>query len=245
MKEQNIEIKYIPLSNTQDEIRKIFIKTLKGNMLIYNRYKDINITPLYIPCNVYSYDANGFMDLKCTKEQVWKSQNYKYTKSDIYSVNREAKGKVYNVIISCSKEFDSNELIESYDYKKLKVINDNKALEYKIAKGNKTKSSINTESIEKAKNIFKEEIKDRVLGYDLIEEDKSSILLNNENINHVLLPVWLVEISQNNNIEKIYINGQNNKIIYKFKPNKYRLFILWIVLFILTLLVLFLFNFLR
>ena len=242
MKQQINDIKYIPFSSSKKKIYKLYINLIKKYKLIDSRYKKINITPVYIPCNCYSYEATGCVEFKCSKDSTWKSQNYKYIKSDIYKVSREASGKIDNVIISCCKELDNEKLINSFNYKKLKLINKEKPLDYNIYKGNITKSNIKNSSIEKAKSIFKNEIKDRILGYDLIEEDKSSIILNNEVINHILLPIWIVEL--NDSSEKIYINGQNNKIIYRFKPSWYRLFITWIIIFAFTLIALFLFRYL-
>ena len=243
MNHQLEEIKYIPFLSSKKKVYRMYINIIKKNILIDNKYKNITITPVYIPCNCYSYDINGFINLKCSKDSIWKSQNYKYIKSDIYKVNREANGKIENVVVCCSKEIDNQKLINSYNYKKLIELDKDKILNYKICKGDKTKASIKNLSIEKTKEIFKNDIKDRLLGYDLIEEEKSSVLLNNECINHILLPVWIIEVK--NSSEKIYINGQNNKIIYKFKLSWYRIFIIWIIMFVLTLITLFLFKYLR
>ena len=245
MEQQNNEIKYIPFLNNQEEIKKMLFKIMKKNRLIFNRYKKIDITPMYFPNNFYSYDVCGFIDLNCKKISNWKSQNYLYTKSDIYKVNREVSGKVDNIMVCCSKELDIDSLINSYDYKKLKNINIKKPLEYSILKGDKTKAKIKKEGIDKAKEILKKQVINSILGYDKIEEDKSSILLNNESVIHILLPVWIVELDDGESKQKFYINGQNNKIIYEFKPSGYRLFILWIIIFILTLITMFILKFLR
>lgn len=245
MEQQNSEIKYIKFSSTQDEVKKTLLKTMKNNHLIYNKYKNINITPIYLPCNLYTYDVCGFIDLKCIKRSSWKSQNYKYVKSDEYKANREVTGKVFDVVVCCHKELDINDLLLSYDYKKLKKFDSSKPLKYNVLKGDKTKLKIKKEGIEKAKEKLKNEIIDGIIGYDYIEEDKSSLLFNNEVLNHVLLPVWIVELSGEDSIQKFYINGQNNSIFYKFKASGYRLFILWIVLFIITLVIMLLINILR
>lgn len=241
----------IPFETTKEDAVKALKKLCKDKCFmpkIFNiNKKSQKIKGIYIPVMICDYDATGILETECDDISTWKSNGYKYTKTDKYKAVRGGNVSFEKILVNNTNILDDNilKIIEPYNFKKLKEFNNEIYKEYLIEKNNKSKDELLKEVDKKTKNYFKEEMKKDIKGFNKIKEIDSSINLYNLKTSFVLLPVWLLNIKYKKKIYTFAMNGQTGKINDNTPIDKKRIIFLWINAFIIIFALLLLLNLLR
>ena len=206
--------------------------------------KSQEIKGIYIPVMLCDYDTTGVLEAECDDISTWKSNGYKYTKTDKYKAIRGGNVSFEKILVNTSSNFQSEilDIIGPYNFKDLKEFNKDICNEYLIEKNNKTKEVLIKEANEKTKNYFKEEMKKDIKGFNKIKEIDSSINLYNLKDSFVLLPVWLLNIRYKKKNYTFAMNGQTGKINDNTPIDKFRIIFLWLSTFIIIFALLLLVN---
>lgn len=245
------DISLIPFEITKDKVFYIIKEFYNNKKLTYknfSKYKYVSkIKKIYLPCYIYDVDCTGEVEFSCQKVNTWKNEENEYKKTDEYKVIRSANMSLENVSIIGCENIENNvlELIEPFDYKKLEKFNSSYFEECILLKNKLDEKDLIKKSNEKSKIIFIDELKKNIIGYNNIEKKEDSINLNNFKYKIVLLPIWLLNIKQKNNIYTFAINGQTGKIMSTIKQNKKRIISVWLITFIIIFAILFLLNLFR
>lgn len=241
----------IPFKITKDEAMKSLKKLKKDSGLIpkkFNIKKHINdIRGIYAPFTIYNCDSSGEVNFECDKLTTWKSNGYKYTKTDKFSVTRGGSISFENVLVNGGKEFENDimDFIEPYDYKEIIKFDYSYLSGYITEKYSLTKTKLKEDASSKVKKIFIDEMKKNIKGYDKVTETDNSINIYNFKSSYVLLPVWFLNIKYKNEIYTFAINGQTGKASGKIPVDIRKIIILLISIFIIVFALLVLLNFLK
>lgn len=235
----------IPFRHTKEDAIAAFKKLNKGRILIPKAFTDkkniSEMSGIYIPFWLYDYNSNGIIEADCKKISSWRSGNYRYTKTDVYLVTRGGSMTFERVPVDGSKRFPNDIMnsIEPFDYNDLKEFNYSYLSGFLSEKYDVTKDEAIKEGIERAKNSFIEQMKKDITGYSVVTPAKSSINLQNTKSAYVLLPVWMLNIKYKDKIYTFAMNGQTGELIGNIPIDKKKAILLWIGIFILSIIVLF------
>ena len=247
--EESLNSKYlIPFKVTKDEAIK---KLKKENSLIpkkFNIKKYIkDVKGLYVPFRIYNCDSSGEVNFECDKLTTFKSNGYKYIKTDKFAITRGGNMSFENVLVNGSKNFENYIMhsIEPYDYKEVMPFDYSNLSGYITEKYSLPKTKLKKDATALIKNLFIDEMKKDIKGYNNITEIDNSINVYNFKSSYILLPVWFLNIKYKNEIYTFAINGQTGKVSGKVPIDIKKNIILLISLFIITFVILVLLNFLR
>ena len=238
----------IPFKTTKEDAINTFKKFTKGKWLMpkaFNIKKNIkDISGIYVPFWIYSYDSTGVIEAKCEKVSTWTSGDYRYTKTDEYRVIRGGNVAFKNIPVDGSKKFQNDIMnsIEPYDYKDLKEFNYSYLSGFLSEKYDMSKEESKNEANQRAKNSFISQMKSDIKFYDSKRVVDSSINLYNEKSFYVLLPVWFLNIKYKDKIYPFAMNGQTGKFVGDIPIDVKKAIFIWVGLFISIFIILLLIN---
>ena len=237
--------KIIPFKKTRIEAIEAFRSLYKGRPLMPKFFNDVKniekITGVYIPFWLFTISTNGKMDVSAKRITTWTIGDMQYTKTDSFSVKRDADMKFFRIPVDGSTRFDDDIMntIEPFNYNDLVDYNhaylsgflaekydveDEKAVEDAKSRADKT-----------TKNVL-----NNSLGYYTIKTVLSQSYTDNiDKTEYVLLPVWMVNVKYNEKFYTFAMNAQTGEFVGNIPADKKKAFLLGIAIFVgVTLLVL-------
>ena len=180
------------------------------------------------------------MNVKITK---FKSRKNKYIKTDSHLITIGGSMN-FNDVEVCTSKINTHDIFNSFDFSESKKFDISYLNNYIVEdKDLKIKDIINLGEL-KVKEFFIEKLKKEIKNYDSCNIQDSSINLNNTKKNCVLVHLCVSRINYKGKIYNILGNGQTGKIFEKIPISRKKLFLTWLLLFVISFSLLFiLFNY--
>ncbi len=232
--------KIIPFTKTKEEAIEAFKKVGKGRFLMPKEFSDSKnikeITGVYVPFWLYTCKMNGNVDGKGTRVTSWSTSDYLYTKTDTYSVSRNGNYSFEKIPVDGSVRFNDAVMnsIEPFNYEELTNFSYSYLSGFLAEKYDVEKDEAKKITIDRAKStcLSDLETKIRTSGYNTFVPTKKDTKIDEEVIDYVLLPVWMLNIKYNEKIYTFAMNGQTGKMIGDIPYSKKKMVLFWILLFI-------------
>lgn len=233
--------KIIPFTKTKEDAIEAFKQVGKHKFLMPKEFTDPKniqeLTGIYIPFWLYSCKMNGHVDGKATIVTTWSDYNYIYTKTDTYKVARSGDYSYKNIPVDGSVRFNDAIMnsIEPFDYSEMidfsySYLSGFLAEKYDVSKDEAKKITIN-----RAYQSTIDDLVDKAhrgtFYYTTFVPDNKDYNIIEEDIQYVLLPVWMVNIKYNEKMYTFAMNGQTGKMIGDIPYSKKKAFIFWLILF--------------
>ncbi len=207
----------IPFQKTREEAVAALQKHCRGPFIpkIFKEYAERGeMTGLYVPYWLFSADADSALSGNAEKISHWSDDDYRYTKTDYYRVERNAIIPFNYVPADASERLDDKlmEGMEPFDYSQLKdfsmeYLSGHFAENFDVDAARSSKRF--EERIDKA---ISEVLMESISGYN----SRSGISITREFLNratlYVMLPVWIIMVKYNDRIHAFAMNGQTGKI---------------------------------
>ena len=220
--------KIIPFKKSKEEALEAFKNLSKGKPLMpkfFNKQENIEkLSGVYIPFWLYSVSSTGNIDVSATKVFTWTSGDISYTKTDTYDVKREGKMNYDRIPVDGSTHFadDLMNTIEPFDYKEMVDYN-HAYLSGFLAEKYDVESDKGEEFARKrAEETTKSTLLNSINGYasKVIKSSNFEEVINN--VEYVLLPVWMVNVKYNDNYYTFAMNAQTGEFIGDIPISKKR-----------------------
>lgn len=230
--------KILPFKTTKEEAIKAFKDFKKGKLFApddFNKEENIQkLTGVYIPFWLYNCSTNSDIDYNAERFSSWRSGNYRYTKTDYYSVKRGGKINFSKVPVDGATKFDDDTMdsIEPFDYSDLTDFNLSYLSGFLSEKYDVSVDSASLRAKERIQNSIIEELRSTVLGYNSVSVSHSNIDVNVDTTEYVLLPVWMLNIKYNENLYLFAMNGQTGKMIGNIPIDNKKFVTKWIRIFL-------------
>lgn len=244
----NIKYNYIiPFKKSKTDFISLVKKHISKKVFISNKFnisKNINnIFGFYVPVWFFDFETNGEVNFECEKITKFKSKKNKYVKTDSHLVTIGGSMIFNNIEIHNSKTC-TPEIFNSFNFNELKEFDNSYLNDYILEEQSlKTKDIINLGEL-RVKEMVVEKLKNEIKDYDFCNIQDSSINLNNTKKHCVLVPLWLFTINYKGRIYNIICNGDNGKIFENIPISIKKLFLIWLLLFVILFSLLFiLFNY--
>lgn len=214
--------KVLPFAIEKEEAVKQFLAWTKKKWFIprdfFNKQQIEKMTGVYFPYWSVDSDVTGEMDAEGVTLRVWRTGDTEYTETKQFAVRR--KGKM------SFKELIKNALSKNVQQKMVEGVQPfamEKAVSFKsqyLAGFQAEKRDIEFDTL---KNEVEKEIKDysqtllenSATGYTHLSKAQTSINIDDQQSNYVLLPIWLVTYNNHSGDDKVYyyaMNGQSGKV---------------------------------
>lgn len=248
LNKNNIKYNYIiPFKKSKSDFISLVKKYLSKKVFISNKFnlsKNIdNILGIYVPVWFFDFETNGEVNFECKKITKFKSRKNKYIKTDSHLITIGGSMN-FNDVEVCTSKINTHDIFNFFDFSESKKFDISYLNNYIVEdKDLKIKDIINLGEL-KVKEFFIEKLKKEIKNYDFCNIQDSSINLNNTKKNCVLVPLWVSRINYKGKIYNILGNGQTGKIFEKIPISRKKLFLTWLLLFVISFSLLFiLFNY--
>lgn len=237
--------KVIPFKIDKDKAIENFIEWSKKKWFLpkeFSSHKQLEkITGIYIPFWLVDSNVTGQMSARGKKIKTWVSGDYKYTKTDVYNIYREASLTFNNVPGNASSKMDNNvmESIEPYDSKGFKEFSTAYLPGFFSEKYDKTKEEVLSLIENKIKIGTNDILRNSINGYSIVDVVGTHENFNKTSCNYALMPIWMMTYSLGGKNYIFAMNGQTGKVFGALPVSKGKMFILFLVIFIIVFLLVF------
>jgi len=251
LNKNNINYNYIiPFSKSKKDFILSVKKHISKKIFISNKFniskKINNVFGIYVPIWFFDFETNGEVNFECKKISKFTSKKTKYIKTDSHLVTIGGNMNFNNVEVYTSKirTTKHNEIFNSFNFDELKEFNISYLSDYILEEQNKKfKDTINLGELT-IKEMFIKKLQKEIKDYDSCNIQDSSINLNNTKKQCVLVPLWVFTVNYKGKVYNIIGNGQSGKIFEDVPISTKKMFIVWLLLFIVSFSLLFiLFNY--
>ena len=118
--------------------------------------------------------------------------------------------------------------IEPFDYKDLKEFSPSYLSGFLAEKYDVDEANAFSRAELRIKNTIRNELKASASGYSSFTIRKEEIHIDQNKINYVLLPVWMLNIKYNDKMHMFAMNGQTGKMVGDIPISKTKMF-LWTI----------------
>ena len=235
----------IPFKKVKEDAINSFKSLKKGRPLmpkLFNKEENIKkLTGVYIPFWTYDLSAKGDISFTATDVKTWSDYNYRYTKTDTYLCKRNCDMEYNRLLVDGSSRFDDDlmDSIEPFDFKDLVPYNHAYlsgflAEKYDVA---------SDKAIERA-NFRAMNTTVSTASATVIHQTKSPTANNVEikklSDDHILLPVWMVNIDYKDKKYTFAMNGQTGEMVGNIPVDMAKAVIIAVVLFVVCFVITFL-----
>ena len=209
----------IPFKLDKKAAKEGLYNHLKGKKLLPKIFKDKNhideIKGLYVPFWLFDADANANIRYRASKVSYYSDRNYDYTKTSYYSVMRSGAAKFEKIPVDGSRKMDDDlmESIEPYDFKEAVDFQTAYLAGYLADKYDVDEKASVGRANERIKKSVEDGFRSTVQGYSTVEEENTSIQLENGEAKYALYPVWVLNTTWNGNKYTFAMNGQTGKFV--------------------------------
>ena len=209
----------IPFKTTKEDAIKAFENYKKNKWFIPDEFNDPQtiqeITGINIPFWLYTCDVDANLSAVAYKIRRWRSGNYRYTKTDTYSITRKGTMGYNKVPADGSKRFDDSimDSIEPFNYSELKDFDYSYLSGFLSEKYDVTEDEAFDRAEDRIENTSKQKLQSTILGYTTINVNNFTANINNVSNEYVLLPVWLLNTKYKDKLYPFAMNGQTGKLI--------------------------------
>lgn len=238
IKKNSIKYNYIiPFKKTKKDFISLVKKHISKKVFISSKFnisKNINnIFGIYVPVWFFDFETNGEVSFECKKITKFKSKKNKYVKTDSHLVTIGGSMNFSNVEVYTSKIY-KHEIFNSFNYNELKDFDNSYLNDYILEQQNlKIKDTINLGELS-VKEMFIKKLQKEIKQYDSCNIQDSSINLNNIKKHCVLVPLWIFRVNYKGKVYNIVCNGESGKIFEDIPISKKKIFLIWLLLFIIS-----------
>ncbi|MBQ1696796.1 MAG: hypothetical protein II075_02830 [Bacteroidales bacterium] len=207
----------IPFSKTKEDAINAFKNLMHQETFVPNDFtRESNIekiTGVYIPFWLYSGEAQGHIRGQVHHSTSWRSGNYRYTKTDIYDVERAGSVAFTGIPADGSKKFDDDTMdsIEPFDLSKLVPFNYAYLSNFLAEKYDVTAEEDRGRAAGRMRNTISSHLHGTVNG--VLIGEQQNIREQISHVEYVMLPVWMLNTIWKGKPYIFAMNGQTGKLV--------------------------------
>jgi len=205
-----------------------------GKRLLPDCFREKNrvnsIQGVYLPFWLFDANAQGNVRYKATRILSWSDSNYRYTKTDFYSVMRSGSMRFEKIPVDGSERMDDEymDAIEPFDYSQLKDFQTAFLSGYLTEKYDVDAEKSKERAAKRIKSTVETEFAKSVIGYMSVRTESSTVSVENGKVSYSLFPVWILNTIYNKESYMFLMNGQTGRLVGRLpadpgKSWKYRL----------------------
>ena len=242
--------KLIPFKFEKDDAVQAFKGLRKGRPFmpkLFNDEKNIEkITGVYIPFWLFEVSTGGAIEASGTKVQTWTRGDTHYTKTDYYELIREGSMKFHRIPVDGSTRFDNDIMntIEPFDYSKLVNYNHAYLAGFLAEKYDVEDSEAFADAEARAKESARRVFTNDMVGFGAVVEKSNTIAATKDNVEYVLLPVYMVNVKYKDKYYLFAMNAESGEFVGNIPLDKGKVVLWTVMIFAISAVIMFLINYL-
>ena len=230
----------IPFKLDKNAALESLKKHLQHKMFLPKDFKTSNhlneIKSLYVPFWLFDVLANGKATYNTTRVNYWQDLLFRYTETSYYKVYREGSSSFQMIPADASLKMNDDlmDSIEPFNYNDKKIFNIQYLAGFLADKYDVSKDSesIRNRIYERVKNSLEYSLRNSVNNYTSVNKINSEVSISNYSIKYILLPVWILNTTYNNNHYIFAMNGETGKFVGNLPCDNFKYFSFITILFL-------------
>ncbi len=233
----------VPFKNTKEQAIEAFKKFKKGKIFApkdFSVKENIEkITGVYIPFWIYDCHGHGSIDCSAKNISSWRSGDYRYTKTDTYSLRRTGDMEFEKVPVDGSTKFDDDTMdsVEPFNYNELVDFDMSYLSGFLSEKYDVDKEEAYKRANTRIENSVEDLLRGTTTGYNTVTVTNKDIDIKEKNSEYILLPVWMLNIKYKDKMYLFAMNGQTGKMVGNIPIDNKKRILYTIGVFILSLII--------
>ena len=209
----------IPFKLNKEAAKEAYRRHLKGKILLPKKFQDENhideIKGVYVPYWLFDADVDASFRYSGTKESVWETGDYIYTRTSFYSIVRQGRVGFTHIPIDGSSSIadDLMEAIEPFDFSDAVDFQTAYLAGYLADKYDVGLKESYPRATERIKKSTADMFRNTVHGYMNLNEASGSMQLQDGDAKYALYPVWLLATTWKDQHFLFAMNGQTGKMV--------------------------------
>lgn len=232
--------KVIPFQKSKEQALETFLKWCHKKKFLPDDFSSPrqleNIAGLYIPYWLVDCDTYGYMRGTGKKITSWRQGDYRYTKTDIYSISRAAEMGFNGLPHDASSKADDKimDSIAPFDYSDLKDFSYSYLSGFMSEKYDVSKEDVYPIIKKRVEQAVERELRSSITGYTTTSMAGSNVQINRTHFHYTLMPVWMLTYQYQNKTYMFAMNGQTGKTFGSLPVSQKKLNILFLVVFLIS-----------
>lgn len=172
---------------------------------------------VYVPFWLYDYDADYDFAGEGTKVKTWRNGDTEYVETSYYEVVRKMEASFDKIPVDASNAMDDGvmDLMEPYDYQKLKGFDPKYMSGFYGEVYNETAPELEGRAQVKARNSSEELMQSSLSEYNTMKPHHKNLNLKRQKVQYALMPVWQYQYQYQGKVYQYHVNGQTGKVVGK------------------------------
>lgn len=210
--------KVIPFKLSKDKALESFLTWRKKKHFLPKDFSSPSqlekMAGMYIPYWLVDCELSSAMSARAQKISSWTSGEYRYTRTDDFSVYREANMTFSHLPHDASKKADDRvmESIGPYNYNELKDFSHAYLSGFLAAKYDVTKEEVYPLIKARVEQAAKTELRNSINQYTVVNVTEHRTNFNKTSFHYTLMPVWMLTYIYKGQTYLFAMNGQTGKL---------------------------------
>jgi hypothetical protein len=211
----------IPFALNKNAAQKALKAFYQGKRLLPNSFSDDNninnIQGIYVPFWLFDAKVQAHIRYKATKKKTWSDSNYRYTKTDHYSLTRDGGLDFEKIPVDGSEKMDDSymDAIEPFDYSKMKDFETAYLSGYTAEKYDVDAEKSKERAAKRIKSTVEGEFAKSITGFSSVVPESSSVNVESGNVSYALFPVWILNTKYRGENYAFMMNAQSGRLVGK------------------------------
>lgn len=211
--------KIIPFAIDKKQATEKFLEYVHSKKFVpkafFNKNQIEKISGVYFPYWMVDLDVQGSIQAEGRYIRIWRSGDTEYTKTKVYSIEREGNIHLEDITRSALKKVNCklSEGVLPYDVSKVQAFHMGYLSGFLAEKRDIERTELESGVLTEAKEYGEKLLSKTVKGYSSISVKSCHMNIQRENWDYIMLPVWTVTYKGKDG--KLYyysMNGQNGNV---------------------------------
>ena len=208
----------IPFKIDKEEAQKMLKSFYNKKILLPKTFKDQNrikkIAGVYVPFWLFSGKGSGNMTYNAQKVRTYTDGDYDVVETRYYHADREGSLEFEKIPVDASKKMENEYMdgLEPYKYEELQEFSSMYMAGFFADKFDEGVDECRSRAKKRIINTTKDELRNTVTGYTSVTDGSGSIQMTDEEVNYVMLPVWMLNTKHEGKMYHFAINGQTGRV---------------------------------
>ena len=209
----------LPFAKTKEEAIAALKSHYKGRPFLPDTFTDGNhvkeVKGVYVPFWLFDGSASGSASFEATRSRTYLSGNYRVTETDHFDVYRSGSISFLGIPVDASTKMpdDYMDSIEPFDYRALVPFSPAYLPGYLADKPDVDVEACGERADARAEVTVLDNLRDTVVGYEMVLERGSSTGVVRERSHYAMLPVWMLSTRWEDAPYLFAMNAQTGKMV--------------------------------
>lgn len=230
----------LPFAKTKEEAIAALKSHYKGRPFLPDTFTDGNhvkeVKGVYVPFWLFGGSASGSASFEATRSRTYLSGNYRVTETDHFDVYRSGSISFLGIPVDASTKMpdDYMDSIEPFDYRALVPFSPAYLPGYLADKPDVDVEACGERADARAEVTVLDNLRDTVVGYEMVLERGSSTGVVRERSHYAMLPVWMLSTRWEDAPYLFAMNAQTGKMVGDLPVDKRKKRRAWTLIFLVS-----------